>query len=831
VLTQTDGTQASLRLLHLQDATEHGSVGLDPSDAGVPFVSPLSDPKSREALVARQGPDGRTVRLRRVLTGSATSATAARIGPDARLVEGVGPIHVAGGGQVLLASENPIAGDVRVRWLGAETLTEEGTTILGPSRRLAPRVPPIELEQAGRALRATESAGDGTGTVHVLDVPSMSVVHEIVLDAGEGFVRAVPLVGVGGDRALVASEESSGGWVRLRLLDAMTGDVLWRHDFGARETLAPGVGVVLSQDASAAVLATRGEPGAVRVVDIDSGDLRGTTDLPTDELLVEGVSIALTPDGERAVVATREADGGSARLRVVELANGTSSAPVFLSGDLVPGIAPLAIPHVEEAAIGTQSDVATVYWVMLDDARVKRRYSSDPGEELVRGVGLVVTPDTGRLSWATDGPSGVRVRVDTDDGVAVADLGTSQSLVADVGLSLSRCGWQVLALTDGTPGRLSFVDARTGAINGAVDLLAGEYPLRGVPPDLPPSAVFDDCNRNGVLDADDIADGTSDDCDGNGIPDECQPDCNGNDVADSCDAGTTSPDCDGDGVPDECQPDCNGNGIADPCDISGGTSEDCTGNGIPDECEDDCNDNGLVDSCEIQMGAALDCNDDGIPDDCQQDLDTDGDGELDCLDNCPFVPNPSQLDTDLDGAGDACDTDDDGDGIEDVRDNCLTAANEDQGNRDADALGDACDNCDRHFNPDQIDDDSDARGAACDCEDADPAVWAAPSEARQLSLAHDAGTGETTLNWTAPEEAGAESIWYDVLRADDPNGFGAAGTCVESDDDDTSATDADAPLAGACFHYLVRAENACPNGEGDLGQSSAGDPRAGRTCP
>lgn len=81
--------------------------------------------------------------------------------------------------------------------------------------------------------------------------------------------------------------------------------------------------------------------------------------------------------------------------------------------------------------------------------------------------------------------------------------------------------------------------------------------------------------------------------------------------------------------------------------------------------------------------------------------DTDGDGLSDSLDNCPAVPNPAdlkldrtnpvQIDTDGDGAGDACDPDVDGDGVDDVGDNCVLAVNTSQGDADGDGRGDACD--------------------------------------------------------------------------------------------------------------------------------------------
>jgi hypothetical protein len=71
--------------------------------------------------------------------------------------------------------------------------------------------------------------------------------------------------------------------------------------------------------------------------------------------------------------------------------------------------------------------------------------------------------------------------------------------------------------------------------------------------------------------------------------------------------------------------------------------------------------------------------------------DSDGDGVVDTQDNCPAVPNPSQLDIDADGEGDACDGDDDGDGVPDEDDNCPLVANADQADADGDGLGDACD--------------------------------------------------------------------------------------------------------------------------------------------
>jgi hypothetical protein len=99
-------------------------------------------------------------------------------------------------------------------------------------------------------------------------------------------------------------------------------------------------------------------------------------------------------------------------------------------------------------------------------------------------------------------------------------------------------------------------------------------------------------------------------------------------------------------------------------------------------------------------------------------LDTDGDGIGDACDNCPYVANPDQAispDNPVDDRGivmgDACapgvmyydiETDSSGDGVPDAFDNCPDHYNPDQLDTSGDGVGDVCDNCPNHYNPYQV---------------------------------------------------------------------------------------------------------------------------------
>ncbi len=95
---------------------------------------------------------------------------------------------------------------------------------------------------------------------------------------------------------------------------------------------------------------------------------------------------------------------------------------------------------------------------------------------------------------------------------------------------------------------------------------------------------------------------------------------------------------------------------------------DCQCIGQPLDCAGVINGSAFIDGCGTCAGGTTGI--DPNPDD-------DGDGALDCDDNCLGLANPQQADLDEDGVGDICD-------------NCPWVANPDQADDDGDGVGNSC---------------------------------------------------------------------------------------------------------------------------------------------
>lgn len=156
-------------------------------------------------------------------------------------------------------------------------------------------------------------------------------------------------------------------------------------------------------------------------------------------------------------------------------------------------------------------------------------------------------------------------------------------------------------------------------------------------------------------------------------------------------------------------------------------------------------------------------------------LDIDGDGFRQLRDNCPLVANPSQIDSDADERGDACELDWDGDGIND----------------------------------------------AIDCAIADPRAGS-PLPVEGLAFA---APSKSDIIWSPQRVADAFDISRGRLPRTTSTDYGACQTHRDANPSDTLFVDTDSPASGSGFFYLVRARDAGCGGAGSWGQTSAGLPR------